>query len=104
LIPLLVFVATAFISISDGSSWATYGIMFPIVMPVAFTTDANLPLVLGAIMSGGIFGDHCSPVSDTAVLASSTSGSDHMVRVKSQIPYALTCAVIAGSLFLVLAF
>ena len=104
LIPLLVLVATAFISISDGSSWATHGIMFPIVMPVAFTTGANLPLVLGAVMSGGVFSDHCSPISDTTVLASSTSGSDHMVHVKSQIPYALTCAVIAGSLFLVLAF
>lgn len=104
LIPVLVFVVTGFISFSDGSSWATYGIMFPIVIPVAFTTGANLPLVLGAVLSGGIFGDHCSPISDTTVLSSSTSGSDHMVHVRTQIPYALGCAAIAGALFLVLGF
>ncbi|WP_435077676.1 Na+/H+ antiporter NhaC family protein [Halococcus sp. AFM35] len=104
LIPVLVFVVTAFVSFSDGSSWATYGIMFPIVIPVAFTTGANLPLVLGAVLSGGIFGDHCSPISDTTVLSSSTSGSDHMVHVRTQIPYALVTAAIAGTLFLVLGF
>lgn len=104
LIPVLVFVATGFISFSDGSSWATYGIMFPIAIPVAFTTGANLPLVLGAVLSGGIFGDHCSPISDTTVLSSSTSGADHMVHVKTQVPYALACAAIAGALFLVLGF
>ncbi len=104
LIPVLVFVVTAFVSFSDGSSWATYGIMFPIVIPVAFTTGANLPLALGAVLSGGIFGDHCSPISDTTVLSSSTSGSDHMVHVRTQIPYALVTAAIAGTLFLVLGF
>jgi Na+/H+ antiporter NhaC len=104
LIPVLVFAVTAFVSFSDGSSWATYGIMFPIVIPVAFTTGANLPLALGAVLSGGIFGDHCSPISDTTVLSSSTSGSDHMVHVRTQIPYALVTAAIAGTLFLVLGF
>ena len=104
LIPVLVFAVTAFVSFSDGSSWATYGIMFPIVIPVAFTTGANLPLALGAVLSGGIFGDHCSPISDTTVLSSSTSGSDHMVHVRTQIPYALVTATIAGTLFLVLGF
>jgi Na+/H+ antiporter NhaC len=104
LIPVLVFAVTAFVSFSDGSSWATYGIMFPIVIPVAFTTGANLPLALGAVLSGGIFGDHCSPISDTTVLSSSTSGSDHMVHVRTQIPYALITAAIAGALFLVLGF
>ena len=104
LIPILVFLVTGFVSFSDGSSWATYGIMFPIVIPVAFTTGANLPLTLGAVLSGGIFGDHCSPISDTTVLSSSTSGADHMVHVRTQIPYALACAAIAGTLFLVLGF
>ncbi|EMA55316.1 MULTISPECIES: Na+/H+ antiporter NhaC family protein [Halococcus] len=104
LIPLLVFLTTGFVSFSDGSSWATYGIMFPIAIPVAFTTGANLPLVLGAVLSGGIFGDHCSPISDTTVLSSSTSGADHMVHVRTQIPYAFMCAAVAGTLFLVLGF
>lgn len=103
-IPVSLFIATGFISFSDGSSWATYGIMFPIAIPIVFTTGANLPLVLGAVLSGGIFGDHCSPISDTTVLSSSTSGSDHMVHVRTQIPYALITAGIAAVLFLVFGF
>ncbi|RRJ33483.1 Na+/H+ antiporter NhaC family protein [Halocatena pleomorpha] len=101
IIPVALFIVTAFISFSDGSSWATYGIMFPIAMPIAFTTGANLPLVMGAVFSGGIFGDHCSPISDTTVLSSSTSGSDHMVHVRTQIPYALLTAGITAVLFVV---
>lgn len=104
IVPLLVFLATAGISFADGSSWSTYGIMFPIAIPVAFTTGANLPLVLGAVFSGGIFGDHSSPISDTTVLASSTSGSDHLVHVRTQIPYAIIAAAAAGALFLVFGF
>jgi Na+/H+ antiporter NhaC len=103
-IPVTLFIATACISFADGSSWATYGIMFPVAIPVAFATAANLPLVLGAVFSGGIFGDHCSPISDTTVLASSTSGADHMVHVRTQIPYALLTAALAGTLFLVCGF
>jgi Na+/H+ antiporter NhaC len=104
LIPLIIFIATSFISFSDGSSWSTYGIMFPIAIPVAFVTGANLLLILGAVFSGGIFGDHSSPISDTTVLSSSTSGSDHMVHVRTQIPYAVICAMISGALFLILGF
>jgi Na+/H+ antiporter NhaC len=99
---LAVFAATSFVSFSDGSSWSTYGIMFPIAVPLAFTTGANLPLVLGAVFSGGIFGDHTSPISDTTVLASSTSGSDHIVHVRTQMPYALIAAGIAAVLFFAL--
>ncbi|WP_266078099.1 Na+/H+ antiporter NhaC family protein [Haladaptatus caseinilyticus] len=104
LVPVALFAVTSMVSFSDGSSWATYGIMFPIAIPVAFSTGANLPLVMGAVFSGGIFGDHSSPISDTTVLASSTSGSDHLVHVKTQIPYALICATVAGTLFLLLGF
>ncbi|WP_440991312.1 Na+/H+ antiporter NhaC family protein [Haloarchaeobius baliensis] len=102
IVPVAVFATTSFVSFSDGSSWSTYGIMFPIAIPLAFATGANLPLVLGAVFSGGIFGDHTSPISDTTVLASSTSGSDHMVHVRSQIPYALLSAAGAALLFFVL--
>ena len=101
IVPVTIFLATAFVSFADGSSWSTYGIVFPIAIPVAFTAGANLPLVLGAVFSGGIFGDHASPISDTTVLASSISGSDHMVHVRTQIPYALIAAALAAALFLV---
>lgn len=104
IIPVSLFLVTAFISFSDGSSWATYGIMLPIAMPIAFTTGTNLPLVIGAVFSGGIFGDHCSPISDTTVLSSSTSGSDHMVHVRTQIPYALLTAAITAALFAIFGF
>jgi Na+/H+ antiporter NhaC len=100
IIPVGVFVVTSFVSFADGSSWSTYGIMFPIAIPLAFATGANLPLVLGAVFSGGIFGDHASPISDTTVLASSTSGSDHMVHIRTQMPYALVTAGISALLFL----
>ncbi|WP_247008637.1 Na+/H+ antiporter NhaC family protein [Halorientalis litorea] len=100
IIPVSVFLVTSFVSFADGSSWSTYGIMFPIAVPLAFATGANLPLVLGAVFSGGIFGDHTSPISDTTVLASSTSGSDHMVHIRTQIPYALGTAGISALLFL----
>ena len=103
-VPISMFLVTSFVSFSDGSSWATYGIMFPIAIPVAFATGANLILVLGAVFSGGIFGDHSSPISDTSVLASSTSGSDHMVHIRTQVPYAVATAGIAAVLFLVAAF
>ncbi|MDG5776292.1 Na+/H+ antiporter NhaC family protein [Haloarculaceae archaeon H-GB1-1] len=102
IVPVAVFFVTSFVSFSDGSSWSTYGIMFPVAIPLAFSTGANLPLVLGAVFSGGIFGDHSSPISDTTVLASSTSGSDHMVHVRTQVPYAIIAATVAGILFLVL--
>ncbi len=101
IIPVGVFAVTSFVSFADGSSWSTYGIMFPIAIPLAFATGANLPLVLGAVFSGGIFGDHASPISDTTVLASSTSGSDHMVHIRTQMPYALATAAITAALFLI---
>lgn len=104
IVPVAVFLTTAFVSFSDGSSWSTYGIMFPVAIPLTFATGANLPLVLGAVFSGGIFGDHTSPISDTTVLASSTSGSDHMVHVRTQIPYALIVAGLTAVLFFVLGF
>ena len=82
-------------SFSDGSSWSTYGIMFPIAIPVAFTTGANLPLVLGAVFSGGIFGDHASPISDTTIVSSLAAATDHVAHVRTQLPYALLVGGVA---------
>ncbi len=84
IIPVGVFLVTSFVSFSDGSSWSTYGIMFPIAIPLAFSTGANLPLVLGAVFSGGIFGDHTSQSATRPSWSPSTSGSDHMVHLKIQ--------------------
>ncbi|MFQ6070094.1 MAG: Na+/H+ antiporter NhaC family protein [Candidatus Aminicenantales bacterium] len=100
LLPGLAFVISAFISFSTGTSWGTYAIMMPMAVPMAvsFSPGVSSPLVLAtiaAVAGGGVFGDHCSPLSDTTVLSSLGSACDHMDHVKTQIPYALTVAGIA---------
>ena len=98
----LVFLVSAFIAFSVGSSWGTFAIMIPIAVPVAMTLGIPVPLMLGAAISGAIFGDHASPISDTTVLASMASASDHIEHVRTQLPYALIAAAIAAVGFLLI--
>ncbi len=98
----LVFLVSAFIAFSVGSSWGTFAIMIPIAVPIATTLGLPVPLLLAAALSGGIFGDHASPISDTTVLASMASASDHIDHVRTQLPYALVAAAIAAAGFLLL--
>jgi len=63
--------------------------------------DANLALAIGAVISGGVFGDHCSPISDTTIISSLAAGCDHIEHVKTQLPYALISGAIALVLFIV---
>ncbi|MEM1190678.1 MAG: Na+/H+ antiporter NhaC family protein [Pseudomonadota bacterium] len=100
----LVFLVSAFIAFSVGSSWGTFAIMIPIAIPIATTLGLPMPLLLGAAISGAIFGDHASPISDTTVVASMASASDHIDHVRTQIPYALVAAAIASVGFLLLYF
>ncbi len=104
LIPVITFIVAAFISFSTGSSWATMAILTPIVVPIAHTLpiEAGLPAgldyeiligTIGAILSGSVLGDHCSPISDTTILSSMASAADHVDHVKTQLPYA---AVVGG--------
>ncbi len=97
----LVFLVSAFIAFSVGSSWGTFAIMIPIAIPIALTLGISAPLMLGAAISGAIFGDHASPISDTTVLASMASATDHIDHVRTQLPYALIAAAIASIGFLV---
>jgi tetracycline resistance efflux pump len=98
----LVFLVSAFIAFSVGSSWGTFAIMIPIAVPIATTLGLPVPLLLGAAISGAIFGDHASPISDTTVLASMASATDHIDHVRTQLPYALLAAAIAAVGFLVI--
>ncbi len=98
----LVFLASAFIAFSVGSSWGTFAIMIPIAIPIATTLGLPVPLMLGAAISGAIFGDHASPISDTTVVASMASATDHIDHVRTQLPYALLAASIAAIGFLLL--
>lgn len=95
IIPALLFIIGAIVSLASGSSWGTFAIMLPIAIPMAVALDAHMLVCIGAVLSGGIFGDHSSPISDTSILSSTGAGADHIDHVKTQFPYALTNAVIA---------
>jgi len=98
----LIFLTTAFIAFSVGSSWGTFAIMIPIAVPIAVNLELPVPLLLAAAISGAIFGDHASPISDTTVVASMASATDHIEHVRTQLPYALLAAAISTVGFLVL--
>lgn len=100
ILPAIIFIIGAFIAFSTGSSWGVWSIMMPIAIPVAVTFDLPLGLVIGAALSGGVFGDHCSPISDTTILASTAAGADHIEHVRTQIPYALLVGVSSAIGFL----
>ena len=98
----LVFLVSGFIAFSVGSSWGTFAIMIPIAMSIASTLDLSTSLMLGAALSGGIFGDHASPISDTTVVASMAAGTDHIEHVRTQLPYALIAGTISVIGFIIL--
>ena len=93
LVPAVVFVFGAFIGFSTGSSWGTWAILLPIAFPVMYQFGLPVELAVGATISGGLFGDHCSPISDTTILASTASACDHVEHVRTQLPYGLTVGV-----------
>lgn len=101
IIPAILFVVGAIMAIASGTSWGTFAIMLPIAIPMAVALDAHLLVCIGAVLSGGIFGDHCSPISDTTILSSTGAGADHIDHVKTQFPYALLNAVAAFIGFIV---
>ena len=107
LLPFMTYLLAATIAFSTGTSWGTFAIMIPIATPMALSYAGNeiTPLVcatVAAVAGGGVFGDHCSPLSDTSILASTGAASDHIDHVKTQIPYALTVAVVSAVLYLVI--
>lgn len=91
----LVFLVACFISFATGTSWGTFAIMMPIAVPLAQSMGLNLPVMVSAVMGGGVFGDHCSPVSDTTIISSMATACDPIDHVNTQLPYALTAAGLA---------
>lgn len=92
-LPACIFVIAAFLSFSTGTAWGTFGILIPIVVPVAQALDPSLVVVsLSATLAGSVFGDHCSPISDTTILSSAGAGCSHIEHVATQSPYALVVA------------
>lgn len=107
LIPVLAFLLSAFISFATGSAYGTYAIMVPIVVPLAYQFGGQQLGTLvfssfAAVSGGGVFGDHCSPLSDTTVLSSMGSACDHIDHVKTQLPYALLVATVVIGLYVVI--
>ncbi len=101
LLPALIFIIGAVMSFATGTSWGTMAILFPIALPMAIGYGVSLPLVAGAVVGGGLYGDHCSPISDTTVLASIGSACDHIDHFETQMPYATTVGVVCFITFLI---
>jgi len=99
-LPIGIFVIAAIISFCTGTSWGTMGIMMPLAIPLAYAIGADMVIAISAVLTGAIFGDHCSPISDTTILASTFTGSDHIDHVNTQLPYALTAAILAAILYI----
>ncbi|MCB9523775.1 MAG: hypothetical protein H6702_10490 [Myxococcales bacterium] len=104
LVPLLVFALACFMAFATGTSWGTFAIMVPVALGLAGEDPQRAALLTGAALSGGIFGDHCSPISDTTLIASMAAGADHIDHVRTQLPYALLGGAVAGVGYLALGF
>jgi len=104
LLPVTTFLLAAVISFATGSSWGTIIIMMPLAVPAAIATGAPMPVVIGAVLSGGLFGDHSSPVSETTILSSTGAGTTPLEHFRTQLPYAVTNGAIAFTGFLIAGF
>jgi len=103
-LPAIVFVISSFIAFSTGTSWGTFAIMLAISIPMANVHGSELTLVIAATLGGGVFGDHCSPISDTSIISSMATASDHIDHVRTQLPYALIGGIISTLLYLIMGF
>jgi Na+/H+ antiporter NhaC len=97
-IPAILFAIAAALSFSTGTAWGTFGILIPIAIDICDKVAPGMPsfsiISLSAVLAGSVFGDHCSPISDTTILSSTGAGCNHIAHVSTQIPYALTVAAV----------
>lgn len=99
LLAAVIFLIGSVISFATGTSWGTFSIMIPIALPMAVAMDANVALCIGAVISGGVFGDHCSPISDTTIISAMAADCELVEHVNTQLPYALISGGVAFVLF-----
>jgi Na+/H+ antiporter NhaC len=104
LLPAIVFIVSSFIAFSPVTSWGTFAIMLAISIPMANMHGADITIIVAATLGGGIFGDHCSPISDTSIISSMASASDHIDHVKTQLPYALIGGTVTVFMYLIIGF
>jgi Na+/H+ antiporter len=103
-VPLILFIFACVMTFSTGASWGTYAIMIPLAVPLALAMDVSVSACIAAVIGGGGFGNHCSPLADTAILSSASSNIRHTDHIKTQIPYSVTCASVACVGFLISGF
>ncbi len=104
LLPAIIFVIAALISFATGTSWGTFGILIPIVVSIFQNVDYTMMVIsISACMAGSVCGDHCSPISDTTIMASAGARCNHVKHVATQIPYAMVVAVLSFVMYLVAA-
>ncbi|MCB2290172.1 Na+/H+ antiporter NhaC family protein [Clostridium sp. CS001] len=104
LIPVVIFLIGCAASYFMGSAWGTWALLMPIAVPLAVTTNSNLPLVIGAVLAGGSLGDNASPLGETAILSSTIAEVPLMKHVKTILPYSIVSIIISSILFIVFAF
>jgi Na+/H+ antiporter NhaC len=106
-LPAIFMLICMLIAFSVGSSWGTYAVVFPIAMPLAYAVNPDpfyITLCFGAVLGGAVYGDQCSPISDTTILSSLATGSNHMDHVTTQMPIATIAAGIGAILYTIIAF
>jgi Na+/H+ antiporter NhaC len=104
LIPAILFLISCFIAFSTGTSWGTFAIMIPIAIPMINLIGLNPALVIASVLGGSVFGDHCSPISDTTIISSMAAATDHIEHVRTQLPYALLAGGMALILYVIFGF
>ena len=101
LLPVIVFAVGCLLAFATGTSWGTFGILIPIVQNVFEMSNPMAIICISACMAGAVCGDHCSPISDTTIMASAGAQCDHVNHVSTQLPYAVSCAVVSGVTYLI---
>ena len=103
-LPAIVFVIGCFLAFATGTSWGTFGMLIPIVQSVFPMSDPLAIVCISACMAGAVCGDHCSPISDTTIMASAGAQCDHVSHVSTQLPYAITCAAVSFVAYIIAGF
>ncbi|MBQ7840140.1 MAG: Na+/H+ antiporter NhaC family protein [Lachnospiraceae bacterium] len=105
MLPAIIFLVGCFLAFATGTSWGTFGILIPIVVAVFENTNPTLMIIsISACMAGAVCGDHCSPISDTTIMASAGAQCDHVNHVSTQLPYALVCAAVSFVTYIIAGF
>ena len=103
-LPAIIFLVAVFLAFSTGTSWGTFGILIPIVLPI-FNGNPQMQIIgISACLAGAVCGDHCSPISDTTIMSSAGAQCNHINHVSTQLPYALTVAGISFVTYIIAGF